>query len=369
MKRTLTAVLVMVLLFCLTTAAAGSAGTASDPLISLSHINDTFIPSVLSDGEKKIDEGLNGLTSAHLLSLQHIYNNFVLRTGGPEGYSLTENYTYMSVTNGSAVYLITGSSFVLTTGAVALSIEKGTVIDVSTGEEAASDTLLSAGRRYFCAEDTEAVFTAFNSDVICLVDGYYKTGDGVSTDILKYIDVPFGDWYYPAVKFVTDLGLFQGLTDLEFGPGVMMTRSMFVTVLYRLAGSPGITTESQFSDVTDKNAFYYAPVVWATANGIINGNDDGTFSPFSGVSREQMATIMYRYAKCMGYDVSNVDDDRYSSFPDHAKVSVWAQDAVKWATSNSIINGMDGHINPTGTAIRAQVAQIVMNLCENLGTR
>ena len=136
-----------------------------------------------------------------------------------------------------------------------------------------------------------------------------------------------------------------------------MTRGMFVTVLGNKAKvDPDQYTESNFTDVTPGK--WYAPnVEWAAQNGIVNGTGGGKFSPDKSVTREQMAVILYNYAKFTNCDLT-VRAGLLEQFPDGNKVSGYAKYAMEWAVTHKIINGIGGRLDASGTATRAQVAQI-----------
>lgn len=181
-----------------------------------------------------------------------------------------------------------------------------------------------------------------------------------AASVADFKDVSPKAWYYDAVEYAADNGLFQGTTPSTFSPNGAMQRGMFVTVLSRYAQ----IDESQyllyrFNDV--KQGDYYAiGVEWAARYGIVSGTGKKTFSPLQNVTREQIATFLYRYAKATGNDTS-YSEEAYNSFPDTGKVSSFAVEAMKWATSHGIINGSDGKLNPKGTATRAQVAQVFLS--------
>lgn len=144
-----------------------------------------------------------------------------------------------------------------------------------------------------------------------------------------------------------------------------MSRGMFVTVLGNKTGIditqyPG----TRFGDVS-ASMYYASRINWATQNGIVSGTGNGKFSPDASVTREQVATILYNYAKRTGNDTS-YQDHVYNRFPDKGQVSSYAVEAMKWATYHKIINGSDGKLNPQGTATRAQVAAIFRNAEEIL---
>lgn len=160
-------------------------------------------------------------------------------------------------------------------------------------------------------------------------------------------------------------GLFRGTSTATFAPEDPMTRGMFVIVLGNKAKiDPGAYHDSSFSDVTPGK--WYAPSVeWAAGNGIVNGIGGGRFAPENNVTREQMAVILYNYAKFTGCDLT-VQAGLLERFPDGGKVSKYARYAMEWALTHEIINGTGGKLDPLGTATRAQVAQIFYNSLELL---
>ena len=178
----------------------------------------------------------------------------------------------------------------------------------------------------------------------------------------KFRDLDQNAWYMNAVDFVLAENLFNGMSDTEFAPDATMTRAMFVTVLSRMEGIDASQyAGSSFRDV-EAGQWYSAAVQWASTNDIVKGINDTTFNPDGDVTREQMATIMYRYANYKKMDTSGADTSKFDRFTDRNRVSDWAVDAMKWATAAGVINGMgDGTVAPQNTATRAQVAQIAMN--------
>ena len=183
-------------------------------------------------------------------------------------------------------------------------------------------------------------------------------------ETLPFKDVKEGDWFYEAVKYVYDNGMMKGTNDgSTFSPDMNLSRSMIAQVLYNLEGTPA-AGDGSFSDV-EADTWYTDAVNWAAANDIVKGYGDGTFGPEDDITREQMAVILYRYAQYKGYEVTATGD--LSTFNDGAQTSDWAVEAMKWAVGSSLLQGYAGNLNPTGTATRAEVAQILMNFCENVG--
>ena len=180
---------------------------------------------------------------------------------------------------------------------------------------------------------------------------------------LPFPDVTEGDWFYDAVRYAYETGLMDGVGDNLFAPNSQTTRAQLVTILYRLAGEPEPGGDSGFSDVA-AGTWYTDAVVWAAENGIVNGTTDTTFAPGEDITREQLVTVLYRYAESKGYDVSASAD--LSGYPDAGQVQDYAQPAMAWAVAEGIVEGVDGNLNPAGNATRAQIATILMRFCEGI---
>lgn len=179
---------------------------------------------------------------------------------------------------------------------------------------------------------------------------------------LPFDDVAYGDWYYDAVKFVYEQGIMQGVSSTKFSPNGTVTRGMLVTMLWRMAGEPYVGGGS-FDDVAS-GSYYATAVAWAAKNGIVDGYNSTRFGPNDAVTREQIATMLYRYAKWLGYSTSGSSLAGYS---DASSVSSWAKDAMGWAVKNSVVTGVTAtKLNPASSATRAETAQMFMNFYEYL---
>lgn len=165
-------------------------------------------------------------------------------------------------------------------------------------------------------------------------------------DASKFRDVAASDWYFDAVQYVLEKGLMNGTSDWTFAPNDATTRGMIVTILARVEGVN-----------TNGNPWYAAGQKWAMDNGI----SDGTNMP-GVITREQLATILYRYAKQKGYDVSK--SAALTGFSDADKVSGYAAEAMQWAVAEGLLQGSNGKLNPQGSATRAQVATILMRFMQ-----
>ena len=176
-------------------------------------------------------------------------------------------------------------------------------------------------------------------------------------------DVDENDWFYDEVVYVYENGLMNGVENNQFAPNTATNRAMLATILYRLAGQPDVSGDLPFTDVA-AGTWYTDAVLWAAQNGIVNGLGENTFAPMNTLTREQLVTMLYRYAEAEGYDVSAAAD--LSGYPDAGKVQTYAQEAMSWAVAEGIVEGMDGNLNPAGSATRAQIATILMRFCEGV---
>jgi len=180
---------------------------------------------------------------------------------------------------------------------------------------------------------------------------------------LPFTDVAPGSWYYNAVQYVYEKGMMSGTLPDVFAPGAAASRGMIVTILHRLEGSPS-ASEAGFADVAS-GQWYAGAVAWASANGIVSGYSDGRFGPDDAITREQLAAILYRYAAYKGYDMTAKAD--LSGCRDAAQISPYALEAMGWAKAQDIISGTgEGMLSPRNSAVRAEVAAILMRFCEKI---
>lgn len=182
---------------------------------------------------------------------------------------------------------------------------------------------------------------------------------------ISFKDVASNAWYAEAVNYAVKNGLMNGMGGGRFEPETPMSRAMLVTVLWRYAGSPKETGEV-FRDVP-KEMWYTDAVAWASHHRIVGGIGGGRFDPDSPLTREQLATILFRYANACGMETAN--GASLNAFADSGDVSGYAREAISWAVSRQIISGMpEGSrlcLAPQGSATRAQVATILMRFIQN----
>ena len=266
--------------------------------------------------------------------------------GGGGGGSVTTKYTLTFDTNGgSAIAKVTK--------------EKGTTVDLEQYVPTREGYTFAG---WYSDEALTQKVTSVKLNANTTV--YAKWTENAVTPTLPFTDVKSGDWFYEAVQYVYDKGMMTGVSADRFAPASTTTRGMIVTILYRLENEPAVSGGSAFTDV-ESGAWYADAVAWAAANDIVNGTSATTFAPNSPITREQMAAILYRYAAYKGYDVSQKAD--LSGYTDAASISGYAKDALAWANAQKLITGVtDTTLNPQGSATRAQVATILMRLCETV---
>lgn len=179
-----------------------------------------------------------------------------------------------------------------------------------------------------------------------------------------FTDVKENDWYYDNVKYANENGLMGGTTNTTFAPNEPLTRGMLVAILYRAEGEPSVNKSIPFSDV--KADMYYAnATIWAQQNGIVNGVTENDFAPDSNITREQIAAIMFRYAKYKGYDVSVGESTNILSYTDAESISEYAISAMQWACGSGLMKGKtESTINPLDNATRAEIAAILQRFIE-----
>ena len=178
------------------------------------------------------------------------------------------------------------------------------------------------------------------------------------TPNVDFLDVSRTDWFYYDVRYVCENGLMNGTSRNRFSPYGTATRGMLVTILYRMENEPRCFGSAAFSDVKP-GAYYEKAVVWASQNNIVSGYTDGTFRPDAPVTREQLASILYRYTLYRGQDVSAGETTSLTGYGDAQAVSSYALPAMRWACGTGILQGANGKLNPSGLATRAQLAAIL----------
>ena len=196
------------------------------------------------------------------------------------------------------------------------------------------------------------------------ISNYNTCKGGADCPLRAFTDANVNAWYHDGVHFCLDEGLMEGYGDGIFGPNNNLSRAQLVQILYNKEGRPAVTGESAFDDVAG-DAWYADAVIWAAANGVVDGYGNGKFGPNDPITREQLAAILYRYAQAKGYDVSVGEDTNILSYTDALEISEYAIPAMQWACGAGVINGTgDGStLTPQGNATRAQIATMLMRFC------
>ena len=198
---------------------------------------------------------------------------------------------------------------------------------------------------------------------LCLVCSLLP-GTALAAGENPFTDVPASHWAHDDITYVYENDLMNGTDGSLFSPESTTTRAQLVTVLYRLAGQPAADWENPFWDVP-ASAWFHDAVTWAWENDITGGVSSTHFGAGNAVTREQLATFLYRYAQDQGYDTSARAD--LSGYSDAGLVSSYATEALSWANATGLITGTTGTtLSPQGSATRAQVATILSRFCQDV---
>jgi len=179
-----------------------------------------------------------------------------------------------------------------------------------------------------------------------------------------FSDVSERDWFYDAVQTVLEKGLMSGAGEDAFLPQQNATRGMIAAILYRMSGESYPDEASIFPDVKE-GAYYNSAVVWGTDHSVLRGYEDGLFRPNRTITREELALLIYNFAKYKGLDVSNIEGMGIYEFTDFAEISDWSMIAVRYCINAGLLSGRDdGSFDPHGLATRAEVASVIQRFLE-----
>ena len=292
--------------------------------------DDCAFPIVVSEqdaypGQGKVDD------------LQTVYSTWVLPFGELEP-EIVYTLTACSNDEGLGTVSVSGNTVTATP-------EEGAYIAGYELAPADAATVTREGN-VFCVENLTAdccLTVLFEEEVhVCYVE--------------QFADVDLNAWYHEALDFAVSQNIMGGVSDTTFEPDGQLTRAMLATILYRLDGGTAIE-DHPFTDVTE-GQWYAEAVAWAYATGVVNGTSETTFTPNAPVTREQTATMLYRYASYAGQ--ASRPTGNLSIFIDADLISDYAKPAMRWAVGEGIINGREeGILDPKGTATRAEIAQIL----------
>ena len=263
-------------------------------------------------------------------------------------YSPRESFTFGSVTSNHTVHAVFSEKACDHSGKTATDRKEATCTD-------------SGFERIYCADCgvllSETVFNALGHNY---VNGVCSRCGALDPDSSEhdcpcddYNDLSNEQWYHAGVDYALENGLMNGVGGGKFDPNGSLTRAMLVTILYRSENTPDVSGESNpFADVPD-GQWYTDAVIWAAKEKIVNGMSETTFAPNESITREQIATILYRY------DGAVKVSGNLHQFSDASDVSTYALDAMVWAVKEGIIGGMNGKLAPKDNATRAQIATIL----------
>ena len=230
---------------------------------------------------------------------------------------------------------------------------------IGTVSENSGSAISSARSGYDALTDTQKKLVT-NYNKLTQAEQVFSSLPSVG-DKLPFTDMN-GHWAYDAVSYAYKNSLMNGVNASRFAPDSTLNRAMMVTMLYRMTGSPAVSGNSVFSDVPS-GKWYSDAVQWASVNGVVNGVGKDRFAPDTQITREQMASMMMRYAQFKQYSTGKSAD--LSAFNDAGSISSWALESMKWANAAGLINGRTAStIAPQDTATRAEAATILMRFCE-----
>ncbi len=340
--------------------AMAAGGTQNDPLISRSYLEgaylerlDTIIRNEVNtqteDAYTEALERLDELADRHLETLAN--------GGGalsPTGWRVSNGLTAQSGSKGVTLTLSEGSVLLWNSGSATVS---GVLVDATAGKEVAQGGKVTETHRYIVAS-SQVTITVTSASAQWMVDGLWLSANAPVTQ-LPFTDVPESSWYYDAVCYMVELGLFNGTSHTTFEPETTMQRGMMATVLYRVEGEPRVQYAPMFSDVP-RGMYYTNGAIWAGRNGLVNDTGNGKFRPTDAVTRQEMIVALYQYAQMKGYDTSARGE--ISSFVDGQQVAPWAKDAMSWAIGIRLVQGDDQkRLLPAEDATRAEVATMLCN--------
>ena len=331
-----------------------------DSLISLSYLNETFIPTIVAQGAKMEKEMLDQAYDAAVDELEQVE----MQPDGGEDGMYSADFSSRAFSRGDHIKLSTGSGFLHLSGQAVVSHD-GAVIDVTEGVEVPSGSELEKGHRYLVGEETQMLVVVKSGLVRAGIQGSYDWNRS-QEKAAPFIDVSVDDWYCTAVDYAYFNGLFAGMGDDQFSPASNMDRSMMMTVLYHLAGSPEEELKAADATFTDvpSNQWYFTFVSWAAEQGVSAGTGDGKFSPGQSVTREQVVVLLYNFAtNYMGMTLEERTDITDST--DYEEIAFWSQDAMSWAVASGVTaQNSAGELEPGRSASRAEVASMLMNFSQ-----
>ena len=350
----------VILLFCVLLMMGGvlAAGLGGeDSVISLSFLEQTFIPQAVTQGVERI----KGYLDETFLSVQDVLDTladgYLHRVGAGETGGYSDAYGRRTFCARDELTLETGSGLLQEAGRVLL-VHNGTVVNVTTGQTVPSGGVLDVNCRYLVAEETQAVFTVESDAARIAVEGVFslqKSGEPAS----PFTDITIHDACRDAVRTVYERGLFAGTGDGSiFAPGIKLDRSMMMTVLFHLAGDPDeerFAATMTFPDVK-AGEWYETYVRWAGQQGISVGYGDGNFRPTQTMTYREVVQFLYNFAiSYLKLELPERADLSGYEGVEILHADGWGEDAMSWAVGAGLIEQLRPNEYPT----RADVAVIM----------
>lgn len=334
-----------------------------DSLISLSYLEQFFVPKVVDAGYETTAAALDAVYQESAQTLDRLAKEYLAKVGAQEDAdSYSDRYQRKEYAVYDELTLETGSGILVEAGCLHLTHD-GTVVDVTMGETVPSDTVLAVGHRYLVAEETAARVRVESDAARVAVEGEYLVTYS-EQEASPFTDITIHQWYRDAVNRAYRMGLFAGTGDgSTFAPEVKLDRSMMMTVLFHLAGDPDEERSAATVTFPDVPAgeWYESYVRWAGQQGIGAGYGDGSFRPMNTMTRREVVQFLYNFGKSY-LKMELAEQTDLSDYPgiEILRNDGWGEQAMSWAVATKIID----ELRPNDYPGRGEVAGIVAAFAE-----
>lgn len=359
MKRIMAGVLCAGLLVGTVLAAGLGEG---DSLISLSYLQQLFIPQAVESGYEKATENLDAVYREAEDALDRLAEEYLAQAGMGQNGGYSDRYARRTLAVYDVLTLESGSGIIVEAGSLRLT-HSGTVVDVTTGQSVSSDLVLLPNHRYLVAEETTAQLAVESDAARVAVEGAYFVVPG-GQEATPFTDITIHQWYRDAVNRAYRMGLFAGTGDGSiFAPEVKLDRAMMMTVLFHLAGDPDeerAAATVTFPDVP-AGEWYESYVRWAGQQGIGAGYGDGAFRPLNTMTRREVVQFLYNF----GTSYLELELRERADLSGYAGIETlradgWGEEAMSWAVAAGVIS----ELRPNDCPGRGEVAGIVAAFAE-----
>ena len=361
-KRLKTVLLALTAALLLGGAALASGLKEGDSLITLSYLEQIFIPGAVEKGEQqaagKLDETYQTVSGA----LDSLAEGYLHQAGAGSAGGYSDHMSRRTFSVLDTLTLETGAGLFVEAGSIRVH-HSGTLVDVTAGQSVPTDSILVPGHRYLVAEDTHADFVVESDAARAAVEGEWLLVQSGKAST-PFTDVTIHDWYRDAVNEVYGRGLFAGTGDGSiFAPDVKLDRAMMMTVLFHLAGDPDeerAAAQITFPDVPE-GQWYESYVRWAGQQGIGAGYGDGNFRPLQTMTRREVVQFLYNFAG----SYLKLERNEQAALDELTGVEIlradgWGEQAMSWAVAVGIIS----ELRPNDYPARGEVAAIIANFAQ-----